>query len=89
MNLDVLHELIKLCLWEAFIIMTPIMGVALVIGLLTGLLQTITSVQEQSLGVVSKLLSTAVIIWLMAPWMLQRLATFTELFFTRAADLVR
>jgi len=89
MNLDVLHELINLCLWEAFMIMTPIMVAALTLGLLTGLLQTVTSVQEQSIGVVAKLLSTALILWIMAPWMLQNLASFTELFFTRAADLVK
>lgn len=89
MNLDVVHELIKLSLWEGLVLMAPIMLVALAVGLLFGVIQTVTSVQEQTLTFVPKLLATAAVLWVLSPWMLHRMTTFTELFVTRAGDIMR
>lgn len=70
-------------------VMAPIMIVTLMIGITISILQTVTSIQEQTLSFVPKLLGAAAVIWLMAPWMLQRMGSFTTLFIQRAAEVVR
>ncbi len=53
--------------------------------LTTGLMvQTVTSIQEQTLSFVPKLLACAFCLWLMAPWMLQQLGALFELLLGRA-----
>ncbi len=89
MNADVLYELIKTCLAEGFIIVAPIAITALVIGVVVSVLQTVTSIQEQTLTFVPKLVGSAFCIWLLAPWILNRLGNLTTLFMQRAGDILR
>ena len=58
--------------------------VALIVGTIVSLLQTVTSIQEQTLSFVPKLLACAFCLWLMAPWMLQQLGALFELLLGRA-----
>lgn len=58
--LDILRE----ALWTALIISTPILAVALVVGLAIGLLQALTSVQEMTLTFVPKLGAILVVFWI-------------------------
>ena len=54
------------------------------VGTVVSLLQTVTSIQEQTLSFVPKLLGCALCLWLMAPWMLQQLGALFELLLSRA-----
>lgn len=51
------------------VLLLPILGVALVVGCLMSLLQTITQVQDQALSFVPKLLAVGAIVLLLMPWM--------------------
>lgn len=57
--LDVLRE----GLWMALIMSTPVLGVALVVGLAIGLFQALTSVQEMTLTFVPKLAAIVATFW--------------------------
>ncbi len=57
--LDILRE----SLWTALIIALPILGVALIVGLVIGLLQALTSVQELTLTFVPKLAAILAAYW--------------------------
>jgi len=89
MNADSIYEIIKVCLWTSLLVMAPMALVALVVGTVTGVLQTITSIQEQSLSFVPKLLAAVAVVWLMAPWGLEQLVNLMSLFFQRIAELAR
>ena len=57
--LDVLRE----GLWMALIMASPVLGVALVVGLAIGLFQALTSVQEMTLTFVPKLAAIVAVFW--------------------------
>jgi flagellar biosynthetic protein FliQ len=82
--MDSIHEVIKLCLSSGLMVASPIILTALTIGTTVSLLQTLTSIQEQTLTFVPKLLGCGLCLWLMAPWILQQLATLFEIMLTKA-----
>jgi flagellar biosynthetic protein FliQ len=86
--MDSIHEIIKLCLTTGLMVTAPIVLTALVIGTTVSLLQTLTSIQEQTLTFVPKLLGCGLCLWLMAPWILQQLGSLFEIMLTRAGTFV-
>ena len=65
-------------LWVAVIISFPILAVALIAGLVVGLFQALTSVQELTLTFVPKLGAIVVVFWLSMGFMTQTLVTFFQ-----------
>lgn len=55
----------------------PLLGVGLVVGLLVAVLQATTQIQEMTLSFVPKILSVLLALLVAAPWMLQKMASFT------------
>ncbi len=82
--MDSIYEMIKLCMSTGLMVAAPIVLTALVIGTAVSLLQTLTSIQEQTLTFVPKLLSCGLALWLMAPWILQKLGGLFEIMLSRA-----
>jgi flagellar biosynthetic protein FliQ len=56
----------------------PVLGVALLIGVLVGILQAVTQVQEMTLTFVPKIVAIALTVLACGSWMLRSLASFTE-----------
>lgn len=65
-------------LWVAVAISTPILAVALVAGLIVGLFQALTSIQELTLTFVPKLAAIALVFWLTMGFMTQTLVSFFQ-----------
>lgn len=63
-------------LWIAVIISAPILTVALVAGLIIGLFQALTSVQEMTLTFVPKLAAIGAVFWVTMAFMTQTLTGF-------------
>lgn len=55
----------------------PPLLAALVIGLLVGLFQTVTQIQEFTLTFVPKMLGVFLLLFFMMPWLSEKLMTFT------------
>jgi len=70
--MDVLRE----GLWMALVMATPVLGVALVVGLAIGLFQALTSVQELTLTFVPKLGAIVAVFWLSMSYSGGLLVTF-------------
>ncbi|GHS89407.1 transporter [Synergistales bacterium] len=64
--------------WEMLIVTLPVLLVAMCVGLLIGILQTATSIQEQTLIFIPKILSVFLFIILVGPWMGNRILTLTR-----------
>jgi flagellar biosynthesis protein FliQ len=58
------------------LVSAPPLAAALAVGLLTGVLQAATQVQEQALGVVPRLVAVLVAAGIAAPWIGARVARF-------------
>ncbi|HOI89428.1 MAG TPA: flagellar biosynthetic protein FliQ [Candidatus Rifleibacterium sp.] len=73
----VLLKLFEQTFFLCLLLSAPILLLGMVVGVLISIVQTATSIQEQSLTFIPKLLLTGLaMIWL-APWMLARLMQFT------------
>ena len=68
-----LMDIMTEAIWTMLSVALPVLLVAMTVGLLIGILQTATSIQEQTLIFIPKILSVFLCIILMAPWMGQRL----------------
>ena len=81
MPLTLVLDLARDALTLALMLAGPLLGVALVTGLLVSLVQAVTSIQEQTLSFVPKLFAVGVTFLFLLSWMLQALMKFTtELF---------
>lgn len=61
---DMLVESMKVSLFASL----PVLMVAMAVGLLVGILQTATSIQEQTLSFVPKIVAIIAVLWLAGPW---------------------
>jgi flagellar biosynthetic protein FliQ len=66
---DVLH-IGRSALWLATMLSAPILLTALGVGLLIGIIQAATQVQEMTLSFIPKLLGVALALVVAGPWML-------------------
>ncbi len=66
----------------------PFLLVVLGIGLIVGLLQSITQIQEQTLSFVPKLIGAAVVVAVSGSWMLDQLVAFGQELMQRAPQLL-
>ncbi len=57
-------DILRQGLWVALVISTPILVVALVVGVAIGLVQALTSVQEMTLTFVPKLGAILIVFWI-------------------------
>ncbi|MHB1668088.1 MAG: flagellar biosynthesis protein FliQ [Thiomonas sp.] len=64
-------------LWVMFLISLPLLGAALVVGLLVSLLQAATQLNEMTLSFVPKILAIGLAAVFAGPWMLHVLMDFT------------
>jgi flagellar biosynthetic protein FliQ len=63
-------------------IMLPILAAGIVVGLLISIVQSITSIQEQTLTFVPKIIAMVGVAVLLIPWIVGRLVEFTTEMFT-------
>jgi flagellar biosynthetic protein FliQ len=66
----------------------PLLLSALSVGLLVGVLQAVTQIQEQTLSFIPKLMALVVALILMGPWLLQLWITFTQELFMQIPSLI-
>ena len=65
-------------LWMTVLLAGPLLGAALAVGLLIGILQAATQIQEITLSFIPKLLALVVALFIGGPWMIQMLMTFSK-----------
>jgi len=78
MSEALLYDTLRQGLWVSVVISIPILGVALAAGLVVGLFQALTSIQEMTLTFVPKLLAIVGIFWVTMNFMTETLVTFFQ-----------
>jgi len=80
---------VSLGAWAAFgALAGPVLGVMLVIGLVTGVLQTATQIREASIPFVLKLLGIAVLTSVAGPWMMAGMDRYAVRLFEAIPGLI-
>lgn len=74
---QVVSEVVR-ALEVAMLVSLPLMGVALLVGLLIGVFQAVTQIQEMTLTFVPKILAMVLVVVVAGPWMLDTFMAWTS-----------
>jgi flagellar biosynthetic protein FliQ len=88
MNQDTVVNLATQAMTLAFEIAGPILLLGLIIGLLVSIFQAVTSIQEQSLSFIPKIVGVAVLLVVLGPWMLGQLVTYAQNLYMSIPQLI-
>jgi flagellar biosynthesis protein FliQ len=88
MDTDVVISLATQAMSLALKISIPLLGVGLVVGVLISIIQAVTSIQEQTLSFIPKVLAMAVVLVVGGPWMLNQLLSYTTELWSSIPDMV-
>jgi flagellar biosynthesis protein FliQ len=70
-------DLARNAIMLALLVGGPLMLVALVVGLVVSVFQAVTSIQEQTLSFVPKLIAVSVAFLVALPWMMEMMVRYT------------
>ena len=73
-----MFDILSRAVWTMLSVALPVLLVAMTVGLLIGILQTATSIQEQTLIFIPKILAVFLFIVLIGPWMAAKVITLTR-----------
>jgi flagellar biosynthetic protein FliQ len=65
-------------LYVAMLVAAPLLQTALAVGLLIGVIQAATQINEMTLSFIPKLIAMALVALITGPWMLRVLVQFTK-----------
>ena len=88
MTTDTVVSLATQAMSLALRISIPLLGVGLVVGVLISIVQAVTSIQEQTLSFIPKVLAMAAVLIIGGPWMLNQLMAYTAELWTSIPNMV-
>jgi flagellar biosynthesis protein FliQ len=82
MSIGDVVSLMRISITEVVMLSGPVLIIALVVGLVISIFQATTSIQDQTLTFVPKILAILGTIAVLAGWMFSQLSNFTENLFS-------
>ena len=64
-------------LWTMFIVGSPVLLAGMIVGLVVGLFQALTQIQEQSVAFVPKIIVMFLVLSVSLPWLISRMLHYT------------
>ena len=89
MNIDLVIEILSESFFTVLLILLPILGAGLIVGVAISIFQAATSIQETTLTFVPKIVITAVAIIVALPFIADKLISFTQKIFNLITTVVR
>jgi len=89
MNEMLIAQIGKEALKTALLVAGPALMVSLIVGLSISVFQVVTSLQDQTIAFVPKIIAVMVVVAIAFPWMLQVMLRFTTHMFTDFNSVVR
>jgi flagellar biosynthetic protein FliQ len=71
-------QILREALMVTIVVSAPILGVGMIVGLIVSIIQTTTSIQEQTLTFVPKIIAIFVTTVVFASWMIHTLVSYTR-----------
>ncbi|MDF2787974.1 flagellar biosynthesis protein FliQ [Neobacillus sp. 3P2-tot-E-2] len=78
MTPDSIMGLAQSSIYLTILVLAPVLGVALAVGLIISIFQAITQIQEQTLAFAPKIIAVFVSLLFFGPWMLTHLVDYTR-----------
>lgn len=89
MTLDLVIEILSESFFAVLIILLPILGSGLIVGVIISVFQAATSIQETTLTFVPKIIITAISIIIALPFITDKLISFTHKIFNLIVTAVK
>ncbi|MBO4511012.1 MAG: flagellar biosynthesis protein FliQ [Lachnospiraceae bacterium] len=89
MSADMVVNLMSETLYLIIKVSAPMLLVSLVVGLIVSILQTVTSIQEQTLTFVPKLISIFLVLTIAGNWILSNIVEYMEYLFENFNAFIR
>lgn len=89
MTIEVISSLLSDVFFTTLLILLPILGASLIVGIIISIFQAATSIQEMTLTFVPKIIVTAVVIILMLPFIADQLISLTNRFFNMFGTFIK
>jgi flagellar biosynthetic protein FliQ len=83
MDIATVIDLAREALWMTILISAPLLGVALIAGVLIGVIQAATSINEMTLSFIPKLAALALVIAIAGGWQIGIMVDYTRRIFER------
>ncbi len=78
MDVQTTVDLARGALSTALLIGAPVLLVGVAVGLLIGLLQALTQIQDQTISFVPKVATMALVLVICLPWLIQRMLDYSH-----------
>jgi len=88
MNPEFSVELIKTMMFQAVALAAPLLLTVMVIGLAVSLFQAVTTIHEQTLTFVPKVIGVVALLVILLPWMMRTMIEFTRAVIERIPSMV-
>lgn len=89
MNMVQAIEILRQLITTSLMIIGPILGAAMLTGIMISLFQSVTSIQEQTLVFLPKLLAIGSVLIFGAPWFLKLLMQFAITMLSRIPEMTQ
>ncbi len=89
MTVDAVTQIMRDALFTIIKTASPLLLISLIVGLTISIFQTVTSIQEQTLTFVPKILAIFLTLMLLGHWMINNMITFTQDLWNNFALFVR
>ncbi|KLU01228.1 Flagellar biosynthesis protein FliQ [Rhodopirellula islandica] len=80
-------DLVREALLAAVVLALPMLAVGMLAGLVIGLIQALTQIQDQTVSFVPKIMAMAAVLIACLPWLMSRMVEFTRQVFEDAGGL--
>lgn len=70
-------DLARRAIWVAILLGAPVLLTGMAVGLIVGLLQALTQIQEQTIAFVPKIVAMVAVLSLTLPWLITQILQFT------------
>ena len=87
MGFDTNVEFLRMAFWQIVVISGPLLAIALSIGLLIGMIQAATSINEMTLSFVPKVIIVLISVGLLGNYMMMQLSDYFIFIFDRVAEV--
>ena len=89
MSIGDIVVLMRGAVFQVFVLCAPVLGAALIIGLIIAIFQATTSIQEQTLTFLPKMLVILLVLALIGGWMFSMTSNYAVNLFTQIPKLAR
>ncbi|MFN5776847.1 MAG: flagellar biosynthesis protein FliQ [Limnohabitans sp.] len=87
MDAAMVVDLGRQALWITMLVSAPLLVVGLAVGLLIGIFQAATSINEQTLSFIPKLIALGLTLSIAGGWMINTMVDYTRVLFGRIPTL--